>query len=90
MLAIVTRVIYKNTSKCSVSLQDAEFHEIGPQLGKIVDTNTDSKINYVAIRCFVKPLGKPLNSINDKKITGVIQKLKIKEHVVARTTGGFW
>ncbi|OAD58321.1 Mitochondrial ubiquitin ligase activator of nfkb 1 [Eufriesea mexicana] len=81
---------YFHCKNAIIAVKDAEFHEIGPQLEKIVDKSTDSKINYIAIRGFVKPLGKPLNSINDKKITGVIQKLKIKEHVVARTTAGFW
>lgn len=80
----------KNTSKRSVSLQDAEFHQVGPHLGELIDKSADEKISYIAISGIVKPLGKPLNSINDRKITGVVQKLKIKEHVVARSSTGFW
>lgn len=38
----------------------------------------------------MKPLGEPLRSINKKDVTGVIQKLSIQEHVVARTSAGFW
>lgn len=83
-------MLFKNISKRLVSLQDGEFHEVGPQLGELVEKSPDNKIAYIAIRGIVKPLGKPLNSINNKKLTGVVQKLKIKEHVVARTTAGFW
>lgn len=72
------------------AVQEAEFHEVGSQLGDLVDKSSDNKIGYIAIRGIVKPLGKPLSSINNKKLTGVVQKLKIKEHVVARTTAGFW
>ncbi|XP_033327217.1 mitochondrial E3 ubiquitin protein ligase 1 [Megalopta genalis] len=72
------------------AVKDAEFHEVGSQLENLVDNHPDNKIGYIAVRGFVKPLGKPLTSINNKKITGVVQKLKIKEHVVARTTAGFW
>lgn len=90
ILNIETHIMFKNTSKCLVFSQGAEFHEIGPQLGELVDKSSNNKIDYIAIRGIVKPLGKPLNSINNKKLTGVVQKLKIKEHVVARTTAGFW
>ncbi|XP_054007888.1 mitochondrial E3 ubiquitin protein ligase 1 [Hylaeus anthracinus] len=72
------------------AVKDAELHEVGPHLGDILDKSPDTKIGYIAIRGIVKPLEKPLTSINNRKITGVVQKLKIKEHVVARTTAGFW
>ena len=42
------------------------------------------------IRGKVTPLGKPFRSVHDQWITGVIQKFSVKEHVVARTTAGFW
>lgn len=72
------------------AIKGVEFHEVGQELSNIVDKSPDNKVNYIAIRGIVKPLGKPLQSLNNKSITGVIQKLKIKEHVVARTTAGFW
>ncbi|XP_053987589.1 mitochondrial E3 ubiquitin protein ligase 1 [Hylaeus volcanicus] len=72
------------------AVKDAELHEVGPHLGDLLDKSPDTKIGYIAIRGIVKPLEKPLTSINNRKITGVVQKLKIKEHVVARTTAGFW
>ncbi|XP_034182656.1 mitochondrial E3 ubiquitin protein ligase 1 [Osmia lignaria lignaria] len=81
---------YFHCKNAIAAVKDAEFHEVGPQLGELVDKSPDNKIGYIAIRGIVKPLGKPLNSINNKKLTGVVQKLKIKEHVVARTTAGFW
>ena len=73
-----------------LSVKDAEFHQVGPHLEELIDKSADEKISYIAISGIVKPLGKPLNSINDRKITGVVQKLKIKEHVVARSSTGFW
>ncbi|XP_076232244.1 mitochondrial E3 ubiquitin protein ligase 1 [Calliopsis andreniformis] len=81
---------YFHCKNAITAVKGAEFHEVGPQLGDLLDKTPDNRIGYIAIRGIVKPLGKPLNSINNKKITGVIQKLKIKEHVVARTTAGFW
>ncbi|XP_076626757.1 mitochondrial E3 ubiquitin protein ligase 1 [Colletes latitarsis] len=72
------------------AVKDADLHEVGPQLEDLVDNSAGTKIGYIAIRGIIKPLGKPLISINNKRITGVVQKLKIKEHVVARTTAGFW
>lgn len=50
----------------------------------------DPNENYVAIRGIVTPLGVPLHSLKHPNITGVIQKYCIKEHIVARSTGGFW
>lgn len=81
---------YFHCKNAITSVKGAEFHEVGPQLGELIDKSSNNKIDYIAIRGIVKPLGKPLNSINNKKLTGVVQKLKIKEHVVARTTAGFW
>ncbi|KAK2585050.1 hypothetical protein KPH14_008570 [Odynerus spinipes] len=72
------------------AVKKADFYEIGPALEEAVSNTPDNKIGYVAIRGTVKSLGKPLRSINRKDITGVLQKLSIKEHVVARTTAGFW
>ncbi|XP_031840882.1 mitochondrial E3 ubiquitin protein ligase 1 isoform X1 [Nomia melanderi] len=82
--------LQKHNLSSQVSPQDAEFHEVGSKLESLLNKCPDNKIDYVAIRGIVKPLGEPLTSINNKKITGVVQKLKIKEHVVARTTAGFW
>ena len=67
-----------------------ELHEIGPELNNLVDNSLNNKVDYIAIRGIVKPLGESLQSINKKNVTGVIQKLKVSEHVVARTSAGFW
>lgn len=42
------------------------------------------------VRGLVKPLGNPIRSNYNNSITGVIQRLTIKEHVIARTSAGFW
>lgn len=81
---------YFHCKNAITAVKGAEFHEVGPQLETLINKTPDNRIGYIAIRGIVKPLGKPLNSINNKKLTGVVQKLKIKEHVIARTTAGFW
>lgn len=73
-----------------VAVKKIDFFEVGASLEEVVSNAPDKKIGYVAVRGTVKSLGKPLHSINKEDITGVIQKLSIKEHVVARTTAGFW
>ncbi|CAK9823117.1 Mitochondrial E3 ubiquitin protein ligase 1 [Anthophora retusa] len=81
---------YFHCKNAITAVKGAEFHEVGPSLEDLVNKSSNNKVDYVAIRGIVKPLGKPLTSISDKKLTGVVQKFKIKEHVVARTTAGFW
>lgn len=57
---------------------------------EIVETHPEKKLSYVSIRGSVKPLGKPIVSNNNPNVTGVVQLLRIKEHVLQRTTTGFW
>lgn len=64
--------------------------DINSDLQEIVETHPDRKLSYVAIRGSVKPIGSPIVSSKNSKITGVIQLLSIKEHVVQRSTAGFW
>lgn len=71
------------------AIENVEVREVGADLANLFDNNSD-KAKYVAVRGIVKPIGKPLTGINGKYISAVIQKLKIKEHVVVRTTTGFW
>lgn len=44
----------------------------------------------MVIRGLVKSLGNPIKSNYNDNVTGVIQRLTIKEHVIARTSAGFW
>lgn len=67
-----------------------ELYDVGPDLENVLNNSTHNKIDYIAVRGLVKPLGKPLQSIDKKNVLGVIQKLSVKEHVVARTSAGFW
>jgi len=62
---------------------------VGSNLNTVLD-NEPSNRCYIGVRGIVKPLGEPLKSINKSDITGVIQKLSIQEHVIARTSAGFW
>ncbi|XP_015586154.1 mitochondrial E3 ubiquitin protein ligase 1 [Cephus cinctus] len=81
---------YFHCKNAIAAVKAAEFHEVGENLNTLVNNSPDNRVGYVAIRGAVKPLGKPLYSMTDKRSTGVIQKLSVKEHVVARTTAGFW
>jgi E3 ubiquitin-protein ligase MUL1 len=71
-------------------LQNAPVLELNDDLKEMVNTHQDKKLPYVVIRGEVEALGSPVTSINDKSITGAIQKLSMKEHVVARGSSGFW
>lgn len=64
--------------------------EINNDLDEIVRTHPEQKLSYVAIRGTVKPIGSPIVSAYNPKISGVVQQLSIKEHVVQRSTAGFW
>ncbi|EFN86310.1 Mitochondrial ubiquitin ligase activator of nfkb 1 [Harpegnathos saltator] len=79
-------IYYRNAVK---AIQNVELYD-GPDLDNVVNNNINNKIHHVAVRGLVKPLGEPLQSINKKHVLGVIQKLSIKEHVIARTSAGFW
>ncbi|XP_032683949.1 mitochondrial E3 ubiquitin protein ligase 1-like isoform X1 [Odontomachus brunneus] len=72
------------------AIQNVELCNVGSDLGNILNNRTQNKIDYIAVRGLVKPLGEPLQSINKKNVFGVIQTLSVKEHVVARTSAGFW
>lgn len=71
-------------------MQNVELYDIGSDLKNLIDNSSNNKIDYVAIRGIVKPLGESLQSINKKDITGVIHKFRVSEHVIARTSTGFW
>jgi E3 ubiquitin-protein ligase MUL1 len=71
-------------------LQNAPVLELNYDLKEIVKTHPNQKLPYVVIRGEVEALGSPITSINNHSITGTIQKLSMKEHVVARGSAGFW
>lgn len=71
-------------------LQNAPVLELNCDLNEIVKTHKNKKLPYVVIRGEVEALGSPITSVNNHSITGAIQKLSMKEHVVARGSSGFW
>lgn len=71
-------------------IQGAPYLNLNKDIKEIVQTHPDQKLSYVAIRGTVKPLGKPIISSNNADVEGVVQLLRIKEHVIQRTTTGFW
>ncbi|XP_071653181.1 mitochondrial E3 ubiquitin protein ligase 1 isoform X2 [Temnothorax longispinosus] len=78
---------YKNAIK---AIKSVELHDIGTDLESLLDKSSNNKVDYIAVRGIVKPLGESLQSVNKKDVTGVIQKLSVREHVVARTSAGYW
>ncbi|CAG9764087.1 unnamed protein product [Ceutorhynchus assimilis] len=63
---------------------------IDSNLKEIIRSHPESKLPLIAIRGAVKPLGNPISSNNSPNVSGVIQSLQIKEHVVQRSAAGFW
>ncbi|XP_044754066.1 mitochondrial E3 ubiquitin protein ligase 1 [Coccinella septempunctata] len=83
------RNYYKNKNAMTM-IQGAPYLNINKDLKEIVLTHPDKKLSYVSIRGTVKPLGKPIISNNNADVEGVVQLLRIKEHVIQRSTTGFW
>lgn len=71
-------------------LQAAPVLNVDANLKKELTKYPDGIIPYVVLRGSVKALGNPIRSAHNESVTGVIQKLTLKEHVVARTPAGFW
>ncbi|XP_053625542.1 mitochondrial E3 ubiquitin protein ligase 1 [Plodia interpunctella] len=83
----------KQLSKCKHilnALQTAPVLDIDSTLNKEINKYPNNTIPFVVIRGLVKPLGNPITSNYNNSVTGVIQRLTIKEHVIARTSAGFW
>ncbi|CAG9585802.1 unnamed protein product [Danaus chrysippus] len=83
----------KQLSKCKHildSLQSAPVLDIDSTITKEIKKYPNNVIPYVVVRGLVKPLGNPITSNYNQLVTGVIQRLTIKEHVIARTSAGFW
>ncbi|XP_011875936.1 PREDICTED: mitochondrial ubiquitin ligase activator of NFKB 1 [Vollenhovia emeryi] len=78
---------YKNTIK---AIKSVELYDVGTDLESLLDKSPNNKVDYIAVRGIVKPLRDSLQSVNKKDVTGVIQKLSVREHVVARTSAGYW
>lgn len=81
---------YNNYKHAVKVVENVELYDVGADLKTVLDNSPNNKVDFVAVRGVVKPLGESLRSINEKNVTGVIQKLSVREHVVARTSAGFW
>lgn len=91
--AILFGICYKRYVKQRNAIdgvQNAPVLELNYDLKEIVKTHKNKKNPYVVIRGEVEALGSPITSVNNHSITGAIQKLSMKEHVVARGSAGFW
>ncbi|KAJ8933929.1 hypothetical protein NQ314_013685 [Rhamnusium bicolor] len=89
ILAACIKQYYKNKN-AMMMIQGAPYLEIDKDLKEIVQTHPEGKLSYLSVRGTVKPLGNPIISINNPNVSGVVQLLRIKEHVIQRSTTGFW
>ncbi|XP_041977519.1 mitochondrial E3 ubiquitin protein ligase 1 [Aricia agestis] len=83
----------RQLSKCKHilnALQSAPVLDIDASINKEINKYPNNVIPYVVVRGLVKPLGNPIRSNYNQSVTGVVQRLTIKEHVIARTSAGFW
>ncbi|XP_077274102.1 mitochondrial E3 ubiquitin protein ligase 1 isoform X1 [Temnothorax americanus] len=78
---------YENAIK---AIKSVELRDIGTDLESLLDKSPNNKVDYIAVRGIVKPLGESLQSVNKEDVAGVIRKLSVREHVVARTSAGYW
>ncbi|KAJ8680038.1 hypothetical protein QAD02_015825 [Eretmocerus hayati] len=91
--SIIFGICLKQYHYCKNSInavKGADFLEVSDNLNEVVQRSPGNKVNYIAIRGAVKSLGEPIRSINNPDITGAVQKLSVKEHVVVRTSSGYW
>ncbi|XP_050313620.1 LOW QUALITY PROTEIN: mitochondrial E3 ubiquitin protein ligase 1-like [Anthonomus grandis grandis] len=89
VLAACIRQYYQRKNAIS-SILNAPALPIDKNLKDYVKSQPESKVPYITLRGTVKPIGNILISNNNPLITGVIQNLRIREHVVQRTSTGFW
>jgi E3 ubiquitin-protein ligase MUL1 len=71
-------------------LQNAAVIDLNSSVEETVKTHPNQKLPYAAVRGQVKALGAPVISRNNWNTTGTIQKLSVKEHLIRRTSAGFW
>ncbi|KAK5645563.1 hypothetical protein RI129_006863 [Pyrocoelia pectoralis] len=83
-------VNYLKTKNSITLIENSPVLEINKNLTKIVNKQPDQIIPYVAIRGVVQPIGNPIISNNNSKVTGVLQLLTIKEHIIQRGATGYW
>ncbi|XP_060529408.1 mitochondrial E3 ubiquitin protein ligase 1 [Cylas formicarius] len=89
ILVACIRQYYKNKNSMNM-IMSAPYLTIDKKLEQILKTLPEEKLPYCSLRASVKPLGNPIISNNNPHVHGVIQSLKIKEHVVQRSSAGFW
>lgn len=89
IFGLCVKQYYKNKGAITM-IKGAPYLEIDKDLAEIVNTHPEKKLNYVSVRGVVQPVGKPITSSNNSTVSGVVQQLSIKEHVVQRSTAGFW
>lgn len=79
--------VYYKFQQDIIRIQDASSHGVNPNIQAVLFKN---KKKYIVVQGDVKALGKPIKSINYPEVTGVIQKLSVTEHAIARNASGFW
>ncbi|KAL1494895.1 hypothetical protein ABEB36_010409 [Hypothenemus hampei] len=90
-LVLITclRQYYKKKTSASM-ISTAPNVALDKKIKNELMAQPEAKFPYIAIRGTVMSMGIPITSNNNPKVAGVIQSLKIKEHVVQRSSSGFW
>ncbi|KAG8212648.1 hypothetical protein J437_LFUL018871 [Ladona fulva] len=81
---------YLKNRRITNELKEAPVYEISPDLANIVRSRGDKRIPYAVVRGHVKAIGIPIDSTSAKGVTGVIQKVTVREHVASKGSHGFW
>lgn len=81
---------YLKNRRVMNELKVAPVYEINSDLENIVRAQKENKIPYAVVRGQVKAIGVPIDSSSAQGITGVIQKITVREHVVSKGSHGFW
>ncbi|KAJ1087456.1 hypothetical protein NDU88_000627, partial [Pleurodeles waltl] len=72
--------LYRKKSKAVNKIQDIPKFQVDDQLTSILEATTGKCLHYVAVEGQVQPMGKPLHSLHQENLKGVIQKQVLKEH----------
>lgn len=91
IIFIVCYKLYRKQCNALQFIYDVpSIEEVNEELKTVIQAAPGKKIPYVALRGTVKSMGAPLKSFNMSDVSGVIQKLTLKEHIVTRRSSGFW
>lgn len=82
--------MYIKNRRAVEAVENVPQMKINSKLKDMLKTQPSQRLPYVAVRGTVHALGPPIRSQSSPDVTGVIQRLSLKEHTIARSSAGFW